>query len=265
MAYTEPGPNGTGYPPAQRPAAASRHRSLLLAVGAVVLVLLTIGITVTVTGAWRPSSIAGRGSLAGPGSGQPTAVVPTVEPTQPTAATAEPTTTEPTTAEPATTAAPPRPVDPAGAMQLTDVQATAELGLLVDEDRTRVDALTGTWVAQLSSKCVGTRVDIEPDWVPDGTPETPHVTARQVLAFHLSLRDRFGAIAARPTALGIATDAPSSGACAGRRVWMSILPESYPTAADANAWCDVNVRPVHECQARYVAFPGERSATVPRG
>jgi hypothetical protein len=45
---------------------------------------------------------------------------------------------------------------------------------------------------------------------------------------------------------------------------MSIVPHSFGSASDANAWCAANVPPVRECAARYVARPGENSKLVLR-
>jgi hypothetical protein len=124
--------------------------------------------------------------------------------------------------------------------------------------------LAGSWVPQVSSKCVGIRVDIEPSYFPDGVADVEHVTIQQVLAFNLSMHNRFGALTVRPTQLGIDSDRATSGPCAQQAVWTSVVPRQFSSAQDANSWCAANMPPVQECGARYVARSGERSSLVMR-
>ncbi|MCK9925929.1 hypothetical protein MXD62_01925 [Frankia sp. Mgl5] len=159
---------------------------------------------------------------------------------------------------------PTRPTTPAGIAALPE-QAAAEL--LADQaahDETGVRALRGSWVPQVSSKCVGVRADLEPDWFPDGTAETPSVTTPQIAAFHQALQLRFGALTTRPTALGIDQDYATAGACQGQLVWISIVPLAFSGPNTANGWCDANGIPTEECLARKVE-PGGRSEFVARG
>jgi hypothetical protein len=235
-----------------------------LAVGAVVGAVVAVAVTSVVTSrpaappASRPPAAA-PASVSAPVSAGPPAPAGAGRPagsTQPAGTTAAP---------PVVASTPPRPTEPAQALALTDPLAGRELSRQVAEDAAGIAGLAGRWVPQVSSKCVGVSVDVGPNWIPDGRSETAHVSVRQILAFHLSLRSRFGARTVLPRQLGIARDAPESGPCAHRPVWMSVVPEPFDTAADANSWCAGNVPPVRECQARYVAPPGERSTTVPRG
>jgi hypothetical protein len=157
-----------------------------------------------------------------------------------------------------------RPTTPDQALTLTGQQALDELLLEATEAASQVATLAGTWVPQVSSKCVGVSVDIAPDWFPDGVDDTPHVTAQQMLAFHLSLHSRFGAVTLLPTQVGVLRDQATAGPCLGQTVWMSIVAQQFGSAADANAWCEVNMPPVRECGARYVARTGEQSTFVLR-
>lgn len=159
---------------------------------------------------------------------------------------------------------PARPTTPAGIAALPE-QAAAEL--LADQaaqDEPGVRALRGSWVPQVSSKCVGVRADLEPDWSPDGTAETSGVTTPQIAAFHQALRLRFGALTSRPTTLGIDQDYATAGACQGRLVWISIVALAFSSPDAANGWCDANGVPTDECLARKVE-PGGRSEFVARG
>jgi hypothetical protein len=151
----------------------------------------------------------------------------------------------------------PRPTGPDALAALDEADATAELRRQAGADAGQVVALAGTWVPQVSSKCAGVRVDIGPGWKPDGRPETASVTTAQIAAFHASLRDRFGALTARPTAVGIDKDKGTRGGCAGLPVWLSLVPQSFADPASANAWCDANEVPVRECGARFIAPDGK--------
>jgi hypothetical protein len=82
---------------------------------------------------------------------------------------------------------------------------------------------------------VGIPVDIQPNWIPDGIIDTPSVTIQQILAFHLSLHSRFGALTVRQTQVGIAGDTATSGACANQIVWFSIVPNPFTSADQANS------------------------------
>ena len=117
----------------------------------------------------------------------------------------------------------------------------------------------------MDGKCVCVSVDIQPNYVPDGTPDTPHVTIQQILAFHLSLHKRLNALTVRQRQLGIGGDTATSGPCAGQVIWNSVVPPTFASAQEANAWCGANAPPVHECLARYVARPDEVSRAVERG
>ncbi len=199
---------------------------------------------------------------------------------RPTRTTAAPTRTVPTrttaprpsaTTSPARTSASPsaspsatRPVVPDLALGLTDAAALGELELQSRDGAPVVAGLAGSWVPQLSFKCPGLRVDLGPNWVPDGVDDTDRVTVQQILAFHLGLRQRFGALTVHPTQLGMTADRGTSGACARQTIWMSVVPQAFGSAQAAKNWCDANALPARECSARYVARPGERSTQVDR-
>jgi serine/threonine kinase PknH len=204
------------------------------------------------------------GALTRTGASHPTqAGGPVTPPATPVATTPVPAPVD----VPSSTAppSPSRPAAPDDALALTDQQALAELSQEADESIVvPVPVLQGTWVPQVSSKCVGIPVDIGPDWFPDGTDDTPHISIQQLLAFHLSMHGRFGAVTVRPTQVGVRYDRATSGPCSGQQIWMSIVPRSYPDAAGANAWCAENSLPVKECAARYVAGPGQQSTLVLR-
>jgi len=157
----------------------------------------------------------------------------------------------------------PPPTGPDALAALDETDAKAKLRRQAAKDAGQVAALAGTWVPQVSSKCAGVKVDIGPGWEPDGRAETSSVTMAQIAAFHASLRDRFGALTARPTTIGIKKDKGTRGACAGLPVWLSLVPQSFGNPASANAWCDANEVPVHECGARSVV-PGGTSRFVGR-
>jgi hypothetical protein len=151
------------------------------------------------------------------------------------------------------------------ALELTAGQARQELDQLADVGTSNMASLKGSWIAQVSSKCEGIRVDILPGWQPDGVTDIAHVTAQEILAFHLALGDRFGAITVRPSALGTSRDVSTSGPCQGKPIWASIVPVPFPDAATANDWCDSHQPPQDECEARLVAAPGSGgSKTVAR-
>jgi hypothetical protein len=157
----------------------------------------------------------------------------------------------------------PRPTGPDAFAALSTSDARAQLRRWAAADAEEVAALAGTWVPQVSSKCAGLKVDIGPRWRPDGRAETKSVTTAKIAAFHAALHARFGALTARPTTIGIENNNGTRGACAGRPVWISLVPQSFADPASANAWCDTNDVPVHECGARLVA-PGDKSGFVGR-
>jgi hypothetical protein len=242
-------------PPSQ-PRGRSRGHTGVIVIAAMATVLL-VGAGV-VTGLFLIPK--GGGGHNPPQAGGSATVAPTTGPA--------PTTVSPTTSAPSPTPAsqnpPARPQMPDDALALTSAQAITELTTESNEDASVVDALRGTWVPQVDGKCVGIPVDIQPNWIPDGTIDTPSVTIQEILAFHLSLHSRFGALTVRQTQVGLASDTATSGPCANEIVWFSIVPKPFTSADQANSWCDQNVPPVHECSARYVARPGEQSRAVDR-
>lgn len=243
-----PGYQPTAYVPGPGGRPPRSGRVVALAAAGIAVLLGLVGVAVT-------AGVLTRHTSTHAGASPPVGPVP-------------PTTTAPPVPTPTpspTPSVPGRPTRPADALTLTDQQAVDELTLEADEAASALSAVQGGWVPQVSSKCVGISVDIAPNWMPDGTTETAHVTIQQILAFHLSMHATFNAVTVRPTQVGIRGDRATSGACGGQMIWMSVVPQRYGSAADANAWCATNVPPVKECAARFVAGPGQSSTLVLRG
>ena len=234
-----------------------RAVAVLVAV-AIVVLLAGIGVAVGWDLSTRHNTALGPNTGGSPSYGTPSAAPATSS----TSASDGPASSSPsaTGASPVDSA---RPTDPGQALKLTAAQATAELNREADEDGQQVAALAGHWVPQVSGKCVGLNVDIEPNWVPDGKLDTPHVTVQQILAMHLALHQRFEALTARPSQLGD-PDIPPSGPCAGRTLWHSVVTTTFDSDTKANTWCDAHGLPVHECLARYVPKDGETAKTTER-
>ena len=146
--------------------------------------------------------------------------------------------------------------DPASTRNVTASEAASQLLAASKQGASRLQPLVGSWVPQVSSKCVGIPVDVEPKWIPNGVTDIQSVTIQQILGFNLSLQQRFGAITVLPTQVGISSDVPGSGACKGQTVWMSIVPKLFTHAKGATRWCSINVPPAGECQARLVSARG---------
>ena len=242
------------------PARRAGGRAVTVAVAAAIVILLTgTGVAVRWELSTRHDTALGpsHGPSAGgtPSYGTPSAAPATSASDGP--APSSPSATGPSPVDSA------RPSDPAQALKLMATQATAELNREADEDGQQVAALAGHWVPQVSGKCVGLNVDIEPNWVPDGKLDTPHVTVQQILAMHLALHQRFEALTARPSQLGD-PDIPATGPCAGRTLWHSVVTTTFDSDTKANAWCDAHGLPVRECLARYVPKPGETAKTTER-
>jgi hypothetical protein len=178
-------------------------------------------------------------------------------PTTPSGLPESPSSTVPTAPPETSTAA-----SPAQALTLTTTQALSQLKSQSRDSLSVIGGLRGYWAPQVSSKCVGVAVDIEPHWLPDGNPDVGSITIQQILAFNLSMTAHFGAVTTMPTAVGIDFDRPTSGACEGEVTWMSLVPVRFSTAAQANDWCQSQGLPHGECEARFVAPMGGRSTAV---
>jgi|SRR5665647_617678 len=214
--------------------------------GAIALVLVSSLVWVFAIRQDHAASTANSRSATVPvASGSPSASNPVVEPTP--VATSVPS----TTVDPSTRAA--TATDPASALKLTASGAASQLLATSQQNATLLQPLVGSWAPQVSSKCAGIPVDIQPRWIPDGVTDTQSVTIQQILAFNLSLQQRFGAITVLPMQIGISSDRPGSGACQGQTVWMSIVPNAFTNSKDAAAWCGINVPPADECYVRLVA------------
>lgn len=237
----------------RRPAALVAVLTILIVIGAVVAVALLL----EEEPVQQPVAAGATSTTASSPSSGPTESATTTQSTTPTTSTA-------TTDETVVTTSVAAPTSPEEAETLTEEEAIAQLSRHAEEDGPGIRSLRGFWVPQVSSKCAGVPVDIEPDYVPDGVPDVQHVSAPQILALHLQLADRFDALTSLPTTAGIVSDRPLEGACQGELVWMSVVPQVYGTAAAANSWCDANVPPVDECLARFVSPPGGESVAVER-
>lgn len=100
----------------------------------------------------------------------------------------------------------------------------------------------------MSSKCTGLDVDIK-GGKPDGTTDTYSVSTPQILAFHLSLGNKYSAVTTEWSSL---SDRATTGPCAGKNVWIALIPRTYPTAGKALNVCDEYRFPYGECAARYI-------------
>lgn len=181
---------------------------------------------------------------------------PTDETSAPSATTTSPSTqstSPPTTPTPLT-------MTPESALTLSTAKATRMLDGLVVRDRRAAAGLAGSWVPQVSSKCTGLDVDLEPDFTPDGISETPDVTVQQILAFHVALQNRYQAITTTADELGV--DPPTSGGCVGKVLWVALVSQQFATGESANAWCDRMGIDVDECLARKVVPPGEGGTEI---
>lgn len=149
---------------------------------------------------------------------------------------------------------------PQEAMGLTTRQARSQLQTNRQQDRRELAAVRYAWIPQVSSKCEGLdNVDIKPAWMPDGRPDTNNLSPQQILAFHLSLSNDYGALMVTDNDVG---DRMRLSVCGGNTMWMAVVPESFRSAAGANAWCDRNGFPAGECAARWVVRPGSSGAEV---
>jgi len=153
----------------------------------------------------------------------------------------------------------PVPTTPAEALTLSTTQAATGLDWLVDRDRPAVADLADSWVPQVSSKCAGLTVDLGPGYQPDGIVDTTGVTEPQILALHVALSQRYGAVTTTPEILGIKR---SPSVCKGQPLWISLVPQRQPSAQRALQWCADAGFPVQECAARWVVPPGATGTRV---
>lgn len=214
-----------------------------IAVGVVAAGVVAGGAALAFTGNAGSSTAA---SVATPTTGSPTA-----EPT------GSPSSTGPTVTAPAP---PSLATTPQQAMALSSRQARMQLETNRQNDKRATADLRYSWVPQVSSKCEGLdNVDIKPSWFPNGSPDTYGLSAQQILAFHLALANRDGALMVTDRDVG---DRMVLSVCAGETMWMAIIPKSFNSADAANAWCDRHGYPLGECAARWVVTPGKSGAEV---
>ncbi len=149
---------------------------------------------------------------------------------------------------------------PQQAIRLSARESRSQLRQRQLRDRSQLTSLRNSWAPQVSSKCEGlNNVDIGPGWFPDGNPDTDRLTAQKILAFHLSMARRDGALTVTDKDVG---DRMVFAACAGNTMWMAMIPRSFRSAEAANRWCDNQGYPSGECAARYVVAPGRSGAEV---
>jgi hypothetical protein len=118
---------------------------------------------------------------------------------------------------------PPRPDDPTEALEQMRLQ-----------DAPVVEALAESWVAQLSTRPAPT--------------QAADRAARDaaILAGHDTLRKQYpGAVLLR------STDWNYEG-----RFWITVMNERFPTAEDANAWCETHRFATHDCFAKKLSHSG---------
>ena len=121
------------------------------------------------------------------------------------------------------TAAAPRPADPTEALEQIRAQ-----------DAPVVDTLADSWVPQLSTRPAGTQ----------SADRTAMDAA--ILAGHDALRNQHpGAVLLR------STDWNYDG-----RFWITVMNERFPTAEEANTWCDTNRFAPQDCFAKKLSHTG---------
>lgn len=237
--------------PISRPAATStpRRGRTIAIVGSVALVGLTAAAIIAVVNPETQTQSV-ETAVASTSSPSVTAAVPS-----PVSTAEEPSRTSPPSPESQSLATAPQ-----QALKLTSSEARAQLKEHRELDRDSLDSVLYSWAPQVSSKCEGLdNVDLKPAWFPDGRAETNNLTVQQILAFHLSLANRDGALLITDRDVG---DRTVFSGCSGRTMWMALIPKSFRSATAANRWCDRNGYPVGECAARYVVDAGESGAKV---
>ncbi|GAA4826957.1 hypothetical protein GCM10023201_12160 [Actinomycetospora corticicola] len=127
----------------------------------------------------------------------------------------------------------------------TDSAAAATLQGLVESDRSTVEGVVGSWVPQLSAKHEGTKAD-------------------GITYDDASILSHYSSLAARyPSAAVLwSGDWPVFN---GSDYWVVVYPQSFTTAAAANAWCDAQGFPADDCLAKKLSHSGgPAGTTVPR-
>ena len=118
---------------------------------------------------------------------------------------------------------PPRPADPTEALEQIRAQ-----------DAPVVEALADSWVPQLSTRPAGTQ-----------SADRTAINAA-ILAGHDTLRNQHpGAVLLR------STDWNYDG-----RFWITVMNERFPTAEEANTWCDTNGFAPQDCFAKKLSHTG---------
>lgn len=143
------------------------------------------------------------------------------------------------------------------ALLLSDSDAEAELGTMAVADLAGRGLAPGSWLPQVSAKCLGVPRDFGPDWFSEQTPDPGRpITVQQILGYHLAVQARYGAVLVGQRSMGAAQETPLHGPCSGRQVWVSLVPRPYPSADQANAWCAAQSLSGNQCLARKIAAPG---------
>lgn len=125
------------------------------------------------------------------------------------------------------------------------VSPQAALQQEVDGDHHHVEALVGYWVPQLSSKTVGLKAD-------------------GIVYGYGEILDHFNWIKERyPHALLLRSDDYASFKRSG--YWVTVMPVTYTSGAEANSWCDYEGIDPDNCFARLLLRTGgPDGATLPR-
>lgn len=111
--------------------------------------------------------------------------------------------------------------------------ATEKLQLLIAQDRPTADTLVGSWIPQLSAK----RVGLEADGIVYGPVE--------IVADHTPLRDTYGAILVDGGAFQF-----QSGGSPMTGWFLTIVPETFASKAEAVQWCTDRSLGSNVCLAR---------------
>lgn len=119
---------------------------------------------------------------------------------------------------------------------------TDQLRAQVDQDRSRVESVTGMWVPQLSSKRPGT--------VADGTTYDD----ASILAHYRGLASQYPG-----AALLWSGDWP---VFKGSDYWVVIVAQPFSTAEQANAWCDAQGFGRDDCLAKTLSHSGSPAGTT---
>jgi hypothetical protein len=219
-----------------RPPRSGPNRVLLIAAAGVVGVVLIGGAVFLVQRSRIPTAAAPPTPI----SQIPPTRIPPTQPQTPTTelfSSAPPTDASAPPSEISVPSAPPSPTDENTAQADLQNQATG--------DQSQVEALNGSWVAELSAKTPGlvangTTYDYESIW-----------------------QDYQQQVAAHPGALLLNSSAYSTFKLGG--YWVTVMAQRFASPADANAWCANQNIDANDCFAKLLSHAaGPQGSTVPR-